>query len=86
MGFILNICTSPIFKRAVAFSGFLIFAAAMIGQEIPKKFQKSDQNKNGVIEVHEVNNAIDYLFIGSKGYTTAYIHELIDFYYQQKNK
>ena len=42
--------------------------------------------QNGVIEIHEVNNAIDYLFIGSKGYTTEYIHELIDFYYQQKDQ
>lgn len=83
MGFILNTCTSLISKALPALC-VILFCSFSGQQEIPKKFKKSDQNENGIIEIHEVNTAIDYLFIGSKGYTTKYIHELIDFYYGQK--
>ncbi len=54
-------------------------------KELPEKFKKSDQNKNGRIDYHEVNNAIDYYFIGSKGYDTFYVHQLIDYFFEQDN-
>lgn len=64
--------------------GLLSSSGNSQNQKIPKKFEKIDQNKNNSIEIHEVNNAIDYFFIGLKGYDLQYIHELIDYFYSQE--
>lgn len=63
-------------------------AAAKAAQEAEAKakgdFYFADLNKNGRVEVTEVNEFIDRLFDGDKDVTIATMEEIIDYYFNQE--
>ncbi|MGE0637286.1 MAG: hypothetical protein AB7G44_10970 [Bacteroidia bacterium] len=61
-------------------------ATAKAAQEAEAKddFYFADLNKNGRVEVPEVNEFIDRLFDGDKAVTIATMEEIIDYYFNQE--
>ena len=59
------------------------FQASAHGRYIPEKFEEVDKNKDGIISVHEVKTMIDGFLIGTHDHGVMYIHELIDFFFEQ---
>lgn len=63
-------------------------AAAKAAQEAATKaqgaFHFADLNKNGRVEVPEVNDFIDRLFDGDKNVTIPIMEEIIDYYFDQE--
>lgn len=61
----------------------LSFSIAASAKELPADYQALDINGNGEIDVQEVEVVIDEFFAQNKGYTVLFVHELIDFFFDQ---
>lgn len=63
----------------------LFIATSSFGQTINdvSRFQEADRNGDGVIQVNEVQRMIDGFFIGSHDRGVMYIHNLIDYFFEQ---
>lgn len=50
---------------------------------LPADFQPADYNKDGFIQVNEINKVIDGFFSGENDFTVEKINRLIDFFFEQ---
>ncbi|NND94086.1 MAG: hypothetical protein HKN45_04425 [Flavobacteriales bacterium] len=63
---------------------FLIFGIQSYSQDdLPRQYKEVDTNGNGFIEVIEVQRLIDGYFIGTHDRGVMYIHNLIDYFFEQ---
>jgi hypothetical protein len=53
------------------------------GNTLPTKFKEADIDDNGIISIPEVREMIDGFFIGRHNQGVMYIHDLIDYYFEQ---
>jgi hypothetical protein len=53
------------------------------GNTLPNKFKEADTDSNGIISIPEVREMIDGFFIGRHDQGVMYIHDLIDYYFEQ---
>ena len=69
---------------------FLLLAFLLLGlktysqKDIPVQYTQADTNGNGSIETNEVQGMIDGFFIGTHDHGVMYIHNLIDFFFEQR--
>ncbi len=52
-------------------------------KSLPAEFQSADYNKDGFIQVGEINQTIDGFFSGENDFTVEKINRLIDFFFEQ---
>lgn len=50
---------------------------------MPVQYREADRNGDGFIDVDEVQRMIDGFFIGTHDHGVMYIHNLIDFFFEQ---
>lgn len=63
---------------------FLILGCHAFSQdELPFQYKEADTNGDGFIEVSEVQRMIDGFFIGAHDHGVMYIHNLIDYFFEQ---
>jgi|GEM_PF-2850526 len=61
----------------------LPFMGACQSAGLPEKFKDADSNADGKISIPEVREMIDGFFIGKHDHGVMYIHELIDYFFEQ---
>lgn len=63
----------------------LFVSTSSFGQSINdvSRFTEADSNGDGIIQVDEVQEMIDGFFIGAHDRGVMYIHNLIDFFFEQ---
>lgn len=64
---------------------FICIGGHAFAQEgTPNQFKEVDTNGDGQIQVNEVQRMIDGFFIGTHDHGVMYIHNLIDYFFEQE--
>lgn len=65
----------------------MMISVGGISQEraLPGKFKEADTDQDGIISIPEVREMIDGFFIGKHDHGVMYIHDLIDYFFEQKS-
>lgn len=69
------------YKKVMLGCGLVL--SPIVESQIPEKYSEVDSNGNGQIEVVEIQTMIDGFFIGLHDRDAMYMHDLIDFYFEQ---
>ena len=65
-------------------AAFMMIAASLQSQEdLPTQYVEADTNGDGFIEISEVQRMIDGFFISTHDHGVMYIHNLIDYFFEQ---
>jgi len=60
------------------------FSFSLTAADLPEKFVPLDTNEDGLIDRKEVEAVIDQYFEEDPGYTALFIHDLIDYFFEQE--
>lgn len=71
-------------KKLLTILLFSSITALHAQDELPEQFKPIDKNSDGFIQVEEVQTIIDGFFIGLHDHGVMFVHNLIDYFFEQK--